>query len=185
MSNEEDVESFISKYDYPIILKPSIGSGSRQIHKIYSYKEISPSLKSIYSQYPDTKIIAEKFIDGYEISVEGFSWNSQHKIIGITLKHTTGYPYFVETSHEFPAQLSPSINEKVENLVYNFLKTINHVNGPSHTEIIISNSMPHIIESHTRTGGDYIYELVENVTGFNFLMKPLRVLQTQNIASII
>ena len=34
------------------------------------------------------------------------------------------------------------------------------MHGPSHTEFIISSKEPIIIESHTRTGGDNIFEMI-------------------------
>lgn len=48
-------------------------------------------------------------------------------------------------------------------------------NCPSHTEIIISNSGPVVIESHTRPGGDNIYHLLELSTGIDLLDLVARI----------
>lgn len=60
--------------------------------------------------FPDIGIIAEKFIEGPEVSVEAISWDGQHTILGVTDKITTGYPGFVETGHSMPSALAPEKN---------------------------------------------------------------------------
>ncbi|KQU24362.1 hypothetical protein ASG61_20815 [Bacillus sp. Leaf75] len=177
----EEVPFFAEEVGYPIILKSTKGSGSRKIYKLDGPVGIQDAFNGIKSQYPDGEVIAEKFILGKEISVEAFSWEGKHTIIGLTDKLTTGAPFFVEIGHSIPSNLSPEITTKVKSLTTNFLSAIGHQHGPSHTEIIIQHDEPYIIESHTRTGGDLIYELVANVYDFDFFEETFKRIASNNI----
>lgn len=174
VDSEMEVSNFGEKVGYPIILKSARGSGSRNIHKLKNDKDINQALSNIKKHYPNIDIIAEKFIDGKEISVESFTWEGKHSIVAMTDKLTTGYPYFVEVGHTVPSTISDDLSGKVKILTEQLLNAINQEYGPSHTEIIIENGEPYIIESHTRTGGSFIFELVENVYGVDFFSETLK-----------
>ncbi|MGU9544578.1 ATP-grasp domain-containing protein [Bacillus cereus] len=174
VTNVEDVESFAEKVGYPIILKSTIGSGSRQVHKLEHSDEIHSALNSIRQQFPNANIIAERFLVGKEISVECFSWDGKHSVVAIIDKLTTGAPFFVEIGHSTPSTLPSHILEKVKRLTIDFLNAIEQTHGPTHTEIMIYEDEPYIIESHTRGGGGLIFEIVENVYGINFYAEAFK-----------
>lgn len=159
------VLDFAQATGWPIILKPASGMGSKQIHKLHHEYEIAVAFEAIRLAYPGIDPIAEKFIQGTEVSVEGMSWDGQHVIIGVTDKITTGAPHFVETGHNLPSALPPALQEQIKALTLRFLASVKHQFGPSHTEVIISPDGPIIVESHTRVGGDRIFEMVEHVYG--------------------
>ncbi|PES33320.1 ATP-grasp domain-containing protein [Bacillus thuringiensis] len=174
VAEADEVNSFGDKVGYPIILKSSRGSGSRKIYKLTGPHGTKEALYEIKKLYPNIDIIAEKFIEGKEISVEAFSWNGNHTVIALTDKLTTGEPYFVEIGHTIPAELPSDTLDKVKALTEKFLSAIEHQYGPSHTEIMIHHNQPYIIESHTRTGGSFIFEMVENVYGIDFFEETLK-----------
>ncbi|MET3134808.1 biotin carboxylase [Oxalobacteraceae bacterium GrIS 1.11] len=173
-SSVADVIGFGRQYGWPIILKPIGGTGSKQIHKLYSEDEVDSAFSSILKDFPDIHPIAEKFIAGPEVSIEGFSWDGKHTILGVTDKITSGAPYFVETGHNMPSSLSPDIILAIKTMTEKFLISIGHKNGPSHTEAIVTEQGPVIIESHTRTGGDRIFEMVELVHGVDMIGATLQ-----------
>ncbi|MFC4102635.1 ATP-grasp domain-containing protein [Paenibacillus xanthanilyticus] len=162
-----DVLEFIDAHRLPVILKPSYGTGSAQIHKITEAQQIAPALQQIKSAYAGGDILVEKYIAGTEVSVEGFTWNGQHTIIAVTDKFTTGAPNFVETGHNMPSSLPAHIIEEAKHLSAALMDLIGHQYGPSHTEIIVAEEGMFVVETHTRVGGDYIFEMVERVYGFD------------------
>jgi biotin carboxylase len=154
---------------WPLIVKPSAQSGSRQIHKVFERAGVAAALAAIEADFPGAVPISEKFIDGPEVSVEAFSWGGRHRILGMTDKITTGAPYFVETGHNMPSAFPPAVIEEVHALTLALLDAIGHQHGPTHTELIISADGPVIVESHTRTGGDNIFEMVELTFGVDMI----------------
>lgn len=161
----DDVVVFGRDHGWPIILKPVGGSGSQQIHKLYGADEVAPAFARIQAHYPGMQPIAERFMVGPEVSVEAISWDGEHTVLGVTDKITTGAPHFVETGHNMPSALSEEIQDAIKSLTASFLSSIGHVFGPSHTEVIVTAEGPVIVESHTRAGGDRIFEMVEQVYG--------------------
>lgn len=169
-----DAIDFGNQVGWPIIVKPIDGTGSHQIHKLRSSAEAHAAMASVLEEFPLSHPIAEKFISGIEVSVEAISWEGRHTVLGVTDKLTTGAPHFVETGHTMPSMLAPDIVARVNELARAFLDAIGHQYGPSHTEIIIGDDGPVIVESHTRTGGDRIYELVELAYGVDLFAATLQ-----------
>lgn len=159
---------------WPIIVKPTSGAGSCQIHQLSSPDGLAAAVAAIARDYPGLPPIAEKFICGREISVEAITWDGVHHVLAATDKITTGAPHFVETGHNLPAVLSPELTRRITALTERFLTSIGHQYGPSHTEMILGEDGPCIIESHTRTGGDYIFQMVEQVCGVDMFEATLR-----------
>lgn len=180
----EAVIDFAQRCGWPVILKPIGGTGSKQIHKLHAAREVAPAYAAIVKDFPNAHPIAEKFMTGPEVSVEGFSWHGKHTILGVTDKITTGAPHFVETGHSMPSALAPAVVEQIKALTEKFLLSIGHMNGPSHTELIVTEDGPVIIESHTRTGGDRIFEMVELVHGVDMIGATLQGYAGQEAAPV-
>ncbi|PFO99848.1 ATP-grasp domain-containing protein [Bacillus cereus] len=165
VSEFSDIKYFAKQQGFPIIVKPISGAGSEGIFKVNSFEELD--LLREQRDFQKNDRIVEKFVEGREFSVEGYSWNGKHELLCVTEKTTTGAPHFVETAHIIPAILSKKDLLDIKNLTVNFLKSIGHQYGPSHTEIMLTANGPIIIESHTRAGGDNIPILIKLALGID------------------
>jgi biotin carboxylase len=175
---------FGRKYGWPIVIKPANGVGSLHIHKLSSEAAVADvfdsiaqdptTVRLIKNDFPSLNIIAEKFIPGPEVSVEAVTWNGRHTVLMVTDKIHSGPPNFVETGHSMPSALPDATLAAIRHLTETFLDSIGHMAGPSHTEIIISDEGPIIVESHTRTGGDYLFEMVELACGIDMFDVTLK-----------
>ncbi len=96
---------------------------------------------------------------GNEYSVESFSDNGKHHILGITQKFVNDN--YIESGHLFPAQLSIQQTKEINNYICECLNLLGFVSGPAHSELILTEEGPVLIESHTRVGGDRIPDLVK------------------------
>lgn len=143
-----------------IVLKPRNGVASQNVFRVTTK---DTSSHKILAEYP---LLAERYIEGQEYSVEAFSYAGEHKIIGVTEK-TVDPDSFIEKRHIFPALLEQQDRELIHATIQQFLDTTGVKNGPSHTELKIDNGKAFIIEGHNRAAGDAISSLVEMVTGFN------------------
>jgi biotin carboxylase len=172
-TSPEDVIAFAHRIGWPIILKPLDGLGSHHIHKLFADDEVERAFNTIKGDYPNSDPIAEKYMVGPEVSVEAVSWDGKHTVICVTDKLTTGAPYFVETGHNMPSALPEATLAAIKEMTERFLDSIGHIHGSSHTEIIVTDSGPIIVESHTRPGGDRIFEMVELVYGIDMFSHML------------
>ncbi|MBG9590193.1 ATP-grasp domain-containing protein [Cytobacillus firmus] len=165
----------LNEFDFPFIVKPVAGTGSTDVHKVETKKELLDLYEN--ENLRNKHIIVEEYLVGQELSIETISFDGNHEVIGFTKKDTTGAPNFIEVSHLMPFQLDPILAKKLESLTIKVLNAINHKTGPTHTEVILTKSGPKIVETHTRPGGDYITELIESSYNVNVYYETLSYLK--------
>ena len=109
-------------------------------------------------------------MQGKEVSVETLSVDGKCTVVQITDKLTTGAPHFVEMGHSEPSMHSEEIIKKIKQVAIEAVNSIGIKDGPSHTEIMITEEGPKIVELGARLGGDCITtHLVPLSTGVNMV----------------
>ena len=155
------------------IVKPADNSGSRGVNLISDFSN-NQELNNVYKYSKQFsrggEILVEEYMEGKEVSVETISINGICHILQITDKLTTGAPYFVEMGHSEPSMLEESMQEKIKEIACKAVKAVGIESGPSHTEIIVTNEGPKIVELGARMGGDNITtHLVPLSTGIDMV----------------
>lgn len=143
--------------EYPLIVKPADGGGSKGVNLVLNYKELL-SAYSYAMNYSKTKeIVIESYIEGREYSVEYITYRGRHSFLSITDKITSEAPHFIELEHRQPSSLNDSMQEEVKKVVERGLTSLGISNSASHTELKIDKSGNiYFIEVGPRLGGDYI-----------------------------
>jgi biotin carboxylase len=164
----------------PIVVKPVTGAGSAGVRLIRNDADLRATWDSIGGlkwwallDNPDNAVIAEAVLSGSEFSVEAMSVDGRHEILAVTGKLTTGEPEFVELGHWQPAKLRLDQRDAVVNRTVEILDAIGHRTGPSHTEVMVDGLNVGLIETHTRFGGDQIWELTQLTTGRHFATETI------------
>ncbi|MGW7362163.1 ATP-grasp domain-containing protein [Streptomyces sp. NPDC054841] len=162
-TSREELQQFVERHG-PAVMKPSMGSGSLGVRKVFSPAEVEDAW-----QWADemrlSEFMVEELLVGREISVETYSWHGSHTVLAITGKDTGGG--VVEVGHVVPALLSDEEARQVTEFVRDVLDAAGLVEGLAHTELILTTDGPRVVESHSRRGGDRISELVEHVHGID------------------
>ncbi len=141
------------------IVKPADSSGSRGIYKIDDINncEMIEEAYKYSVQYSRTgDVVVEEYMSGPEVSVETISVSGKCYVIQVTDKVTTGAPHFVEIGHSQPSLLDEDTIEKIKKVTEDANRAIGIIDGPSHTEIIVTQEGPKIVELGARLGGDNI-----------------------------
>ncbi|MER6222256.1 ATP-grasp domain-containing protein [Streptomyces sp. 900105755] len=175
LDGRESLDRFAASHGYPFIVKPVDGIASLGLQLVTDGTELDDvwetarELRGVEHQFasafPIERFIMEEYVDGPEFSVEAFTFAGRHVIVAITEKLT--YDNFVELGHVVPARVDPDTADAIEHCVRTFLDAIGLPEGPSHTEVRLSDRGPRVIESHNRPGGDRIRDLVEAAYGFD------------------
>lgn len=143
---------------YKCIIKPVDNSGSRGISLLSDFEEMT--VKRAYEHGKrfsrSGELMVEEYMEGPEVSVESISINNECHVIQITDKLTTGSPYFVEMGHSQPSILEKEIKNQIIEITKKAVRAIGIKNGPSHTEIKVTQEGPKIVEIGARLGGDCI-----------------------------
>ncbi|HST49858.1 ATP-grasp domain-containing protein [Jatrophihabitans sp.] len=122
---------------------------------------------------PPIQVIVEKFLPGVQYSVECFSEQGEHQVVTITRKYSDPVS-LVELGHVMPAPLEPAEQEAIGEHVSRALDALGVEFGPTHTEIVLTEAGPRIIETHLRFGGDHIWDLVTDATGVDLVKNQWR-----------
>ncbi|MEY9877481.1 biotin carboxylase [Streptacidiphilus sp. MAP12-33] len=166
----EDVgalRSFVRDHGLPCIVKPVSSSGSAGVTKVCSEGELDAAFASAGGSYlgiDNPGVLVEEFLEGPQFSVEAFSEAGEHQVVGITGKYSDPRTY-VELGHVTPAELPAGQREEIEDHLVRVLDALGVEFGPTHTEIVLTEQGPRLIETHVRMGGDRIPELTRDVTG--------------------
>lgn len=175
LSETDEID--ISRYHFPVIVKPTDRSGSRAITKLFSEEGLREAVREACEVSFEKKAIIEEYIEGKEYSCECISSHGVHHFLAVTKKYTTGSPHYIETGHMEPAELTGEQEEKVKERVFQSLNALGIQNGASHSEFKIGpDGEIGMIEIGARMGGDCIgSDLVYLSTGNDFLKMVIDV----------
>lgn len=127
----------------------------------------------ISAEWASGGVLVERLHRGPQFSVEAFSEDGVHTIVCITQKHSDAAS-FVELGHVAPAELPDSDATRIADHVTKVLNALGVVFGPTHTEIVLTDDGPRLIESHVRMAGDCIPDLVKSALGVDLVAYTVR-----------
>lgn len=161
---------------FPLVLKPTDLASSAFVRFVHDEAELRAAFdalaafpKNFREQARPMRWLLEAYMTGEEVSVEAVTYEGETTILGITDKSLTGFPYFIEDGHMFPAALDAATADAVHALVLGALRAVGHDHGISHTEVKLTPEGPRVVEINPRPGGNYIAELIQRVTGIDLL----------------
>ncbi|KIF78051.1 hypothetical protein QR77_38045 [Streptomyces sp. 150FB] len=166
VSTESEVRRFAESAGYPLICKPVSGVGSRGVSLIRSCDDIPTALRGgaeAAHTLDVTALMVERFHEGQEFSVEAFSDRGRHLVACVTEKHIEP-TRFVELGHVLPAPLPTGSQDLVEKTVTDMLSALGVENGVTHTEVILTDGVVRIVETHLRPAGDKIPKMLAHVS---------------------
>ena len=170
----------VKALDGRCIVKPSDNAGSRGVTLLEGGEKTEEELRRVYDYRKGNSrngiVMVEEFMSGAEVSVEAMTVNGKTEIISITDKYITQPPYFVEIAHSEPSRLGGEIQERIREVALQAIRAIRLQNGPSHTEIKVTEEGPKVVEIAARLGGDFITSrLVPLSTGVDLVGASVRL----------
>jgi biotin carboxylase len=168
----------VSRHGYPVVTKPVGGLASFGVSIIRDESELDRAFAkaataSQHGWHRDLGVFAEAYLDGPEYSVEALSEASEHVVLAVTAKYTDPATR-VELGHVVPAPLPAEVRERMERLTVRILDALAVEFGATHTEFVLTDAGPRVVETHVRMGGDDIWELVHAATGVDLIDCVLR-----------
>ncbi|MEV0899959.1 pyridoxal-phosphate dependent enzyme [Actinoplanes sp. NPDC049802] len=176
------VDAAVAAVGLPCVVKPAGESGSTGVLLCATRQHAEDQVRDILAVRVNARglpairtALVEQYLSGAEYSVELFTWKGETRCIGITEKSVTGFPHFVEHRHVFPAALSPVVAARLESTARDAVRAAGIENGPTHTELRLTDDGPAVIEVNPRLAGGMIPELIRLATGTGILEQQLRV----------
>lgn len=143
----------------PVVVKPSQGTGSQGVRSCEDAATAGEWARLLLADTP--VILVERQVLGPEYSVEVLDC----AVVGVTAKHVGSAPYFVETGHDFPAQVPAEVDEALSSVTLAALRAVGLTTGPAHVELRLDGVRPRVIEINPRLAGGLIPRLIQRATG--------------------
>ena len=196
--SKDDLENLLSRWGYPLIIKPVDGRGSRGVVLIrdkddLKYYEHSKSMST------EDYLLAEKFIEGIQLSTESIIYNGNCYTAAISHRNYDQIeklkPFIIENGGVIPAKLTDYEEISVYKIIEETAKVIGLENGTIKCDIVMSEDGPSIIEFALRLSGGYLStDQIPRSRGVNLVKQTIKLslgedldekeLKPKNICSI-
>lgn len=163
----DELRAFTRRHGLPCIVKPVSSAGSAGVGKVSADSDLEPAFARACqgdTGQAGPGVLVEEFLEGPQYSVEAFSEDGEHVLVGVTAK-CSDPDGFVELGHVSPAGLPDGQRRDIDTYVTSVLDALGVQNGPTHTEVVLTAKGPRLIETHVRAGGDSIPDLTLDATG--------------------
>lgn len=170
---------------YPCVVKPPADSSSKGVRLVRNGRELMEQFAVIHGWKVNARgqrlrgeVLVESMLGGPEVSVETVTLRPDStRVVGITAKHLSPPPRFVELGHDFPAVLEPPATARIAAEVEAALRAVGFDFGPAHTEVRLTPEGPVVVEINPRLAGGMIPELVAHALGIDLVVALLAQLR--------
>lgn len=162
--------------DYPVMVKPCDGSGSRGASRVDRAEDLERACSYAMDSSATHRAEIETYITGTEYGVESFVENGNIHILAVMKKWMTQPPYYAELGHAMPSGLSPETERYVRLCAENAIKALGINFGSVNMDVLITpEGKVSIVDIGARMGGNMIGTcVVPYGTGIDYMANMLR-----------
>lgn len=171
--------------DFPVILKPSDSQGQRGIFKISSQEEFEAHFEEARKYSREGKVIVEKYIDGPEVSVNGYMVNGVLRFIAASDRDT--WPEYTGLIHKHivPGRMfSEKAAENMKDVLEDACNRVGIMNGPVYFQMKVMGDQPYIIEMTPRLDGCHMWNILNRATGVNLMRLTFMHLLSDDVSEL-
>jgi biotin carboxylase len=184
IGNISEMEGIKKYLEFPCVVKPSDGSGSKGITIVNNSNELERAAEHAFNESRSKRIYFEKFIEGDEYGVECFVYENRVYVLGILKKIMTQYPTCSELGHRVPSGLPEEIESKIKLQVTKALEALYVTFGSVNIDLILSDkeNEPYIIDLGMRIGGNLIAtHIIPFSTGIHIIDRTIQAVVGEKI----
>jgi biotin carboxylase len=155
---------------YPVAIKIGRGSGSRGVYRVDDPAAIPAAYLRCRDWQKEGALLLEEWVDGGEVSVEGYCTDRDRSIVAITDKFLFPGASPVEVGHCQPSTHAALHEQQIHSALQAGLSALDLTWCAFHAEIKVSTNGAQLIEIGARLGGDRIStHLTPLSTGVNLV----------------
>jgi biotin carboxylase len=169
----EQARTAAAAIGYPVVLKPRGLGASLGVVKVSHPAELDAGFAAARSaSYPgvptyESGVLVEEFLDGPEISVDGFVDQGRYQPLFVARKQLGFAPYFEELGHVVDGNDELLGDRGLLEMLGAAHRVLGIQGGITHTELRITPQGPRVVEVNGRLGGDLIPYLGWLATGID------------------
>jgi len=169
------LRDFAAEHGFPLVVKPNGGVASVGVSVARTPADLDECFARAAAEhgaFSSSGVLAERFFEGPQFSVEGFSEDGEHVFVAIARKYSDPVT-LVELGHVLPAPLTSEEVKLIHRYAGEVLDALGVRYGPTHTEFVLTSEGPRIIETHLRLSSD-TGPLLPGATGVDFVETQIR-----------
>jgi biotin carboxylase len=168
---------------FPGMMKPTDSQGQRGCFRVNSEEEIRREFYTSMDFSHEGKVIIEAFLEGPEISVNGFVVDGEMRFAMVSDRISFDeYPGGIIKEHLIPSALDSSIQDKAKRVAAEAARRIGINNGPCYFQIKLDGNMdPKILEITPRLDGCHMWNLIKRYCGVDLLDASFRLLMGEEV----
>lgn len=172
--------------NYPCVVKPVVGSGSKGVRLITSRLDLFTYFQNVRSNPNQDRFQIEEFIEGVEFSLEGIVKNGKLYVLAIFQKLRSDYPNLVDVQVIFPPKISLKEELEAAHLANRVVKALQVKDAPIHLEFINSPTRGLVpVECAVRSAGFNLFnKMVPWCTGIDALNAQLNLILDNDLGNI-
>ena len=173
-TDNQQLRTAVEQLGFPVLVKPSDGYGSQNIAIFLSEDDLNPLLDPLDNYLPcktdygfgvnaNDRLLVERYISGQLIGCDTFTQNGKHQMLGINEKLMYPPPSCAIKGSCFPSEkydLTP-----IQDYVFSILDALEFNDGATHTEIVLTENGPLLVEVNPRLVGAKIPKLLNLALG--------------------
>lgn len=195
----EDARAFARRHRYPLVVKPSRGSGQRGVARIENEAELEPAFdaaKSYSASVGLPLVIIEQWLEGREFSVNAWveadgSQRGDFVSYCVTERITVPgkSPLGVMIAEVYPSGLTPEEEARVVDEARKGAVALGHTRGPCYSQVALGPSGCFLFETAARLGGGFDADVTRLASGVDLYDRLLgialrdRALERQGVVS--
>ncbi|MBB5117904.1 hypothetical protein AF335_10180 [Streptomyces eurocidicus] len=154
---------------YPVVLKPSIGTGSYGVVSAADEEEVRWHFTEVLAESDGQGGVplVEEFLIGPVVSAEVLYTGGVPHVLGISDRIMSELPYFMELAIRFPVDLSADAHQRIERICADLARLMAYENGPAHIEFALTADGPKVVEFNPRFAGRNVSTMVSAALDWN------------------
>ena len=175
--SREDIAGIVPLIEYPIMIKPCDGSGSRGVTRADNEDELGAALDAAGTASKTGNVLIQRFISGTEYGAEAVVCDGVPLVLAVMQKWMTPPPHYAELGHAVPSGLPEVVEKKARDMIIQAISGLGIHTGAVNIDFLISRDETiHIIDVGARMGGNLIgSHIVPIGTGYDYMGNLLRM----------
>jgi biotin carboxylase len=155
--SRDDLITAAADIGFPLVIKPVDNQSSRGVHVIRAAGGLDPAFEEAIHYSRTHQVIAEGFLDGTEVTVEGYCLDGEPLIAGISDKDHFVHRPEVANRITYPADLAPGVMARIREVDAAVVRALGLRTGVTHAEYMVVDSEVYLVEIAARGGGSRIH----------------------------
>jgi biotin carboxylase len=156
---------------FPCVVKPADRQGQRGVSIVRDASALDAALERARLASRGGRALLEGFVEGPEVTVDGFSVRGRFHPVAVTDRIHFADAFGVARSHVLPAEAGAA---EAAGVAERAVRALGIEDGPSYTQLIVSEDGPVVVEVAARLGGGHDPELISAALGVDLAAAAIR-----------